>query len=258
MSENFLFNEGTFDGFHLVYLTLFMGSLTAIALWLATGIYLNLWKIAIFSPPKLPVLQLIRVVIIFVFRLHKDQTVYKNLEKFSGITMMIFFMVVLGNITGLLPFAFSYTGHIAFTFFLSLTIFLGWFLVGLRKLNVHFFALFIPHNCPKWLFPLMIVIEILSFAIRPFSLAIRLFANILSGHILLHLIQGTGEKIRDGEKNGSFSIIPPTVSIPVRIIEIGVYLLETGVALLQGYIFSILSCIYLYENVFERRFGHHE
>lgn len=194
--------------------------------------------------------------ILFVFNLHINQTVFKSLRKLFPISLTVFLFVFLGNIVGLIPNAFSSTGHIGLTFFLAITIFLAWIILGLLKLKLNFFALFIPHNCPAWLFPLMIVIELLSFFIRPFSLAIRLFANILSGHILLHLIHDTHLHVRDIEKNGYLPLIPSTFSLPVILAEVLVNILEIGVGCLQAYIFVILTCIYLEEIVHPRSFRH--
>src|ERR1700735_5621931 len=191
----------------------------------------------------------------FLFNLHCSQSYSKFLLKFFPITLTVFIFILFGNLTGLLPWSFSYTGHIGLTFSLGIMLFQGWLIVGLDRLGGDFWALFIPHNCPKWLFPLMLVIEILSFLIRPFSLAIRLFANILSGHILLHLIKETEEIIRDEENNGYMNMIPSSVSSLVSLSESMVIILELGVACLQGYIFVILSSIYLQESVNERNFG---
>jgi F-type H+-transporting ATPase subunit a len=191
----------------------------------------------------------------FLFNLHCSQSYSWFLLKYFPITLTVFVFILFGNLTGLLPWSFSYTGHIGLTFSLGIMLFQGWLVVGLDRLGGDFWALFIPHNCPKWLFPLMLVIEILSFVIRPFSLAIRLFANILSGHILLHLIKETEEIIRDSENNGYMNMIPSSGSSLVSLSESMVIILELGVACLQGYIFVILSSIYLQESVNERNLG---
>jgi F-type H+-transporting ATPase subunit a len=252
----FICNSGTFDGFQLADLSYALGALSLTAFWacMIEKRVLNRFIIAI--PARSLLLNTLRGIIVFVMRLHVEQTIYRDLRKLAQVTIILFLIVAVGNLTGLIPFAFSYTGHIGFTFFLSMTVFLAWALLGIIRLNIRFFALFIPHNCPLWLFPLMIVIEILSFAIRPFSLSIRLFANILSGHILLHLINDSEVKVRDIENN--LGTLPPSMSILVGIIKFLVNVLETGVAILQAYILSILNCIYLYDSVFERRFelGH--
>jgi F-type H+-transporting ATPase subunit a len=215
---------------------------------------LHEFLISTFKPNSF-ILRLNAVLINFLFNLHCSQSYSKFLLKYFPITLTVFIFILFGNLTGLLPWSFSYTGHIGLTFSLGIILFQGWLVVGLDRLGGDFWALFIPHNCPKWLFPLMLVIEILSFVIRPFSLAIRLFANILSGHILLHLIKETEEVLRDSENNGYMNMIPSSGSSLVSLSESMVIILELGVACLQGYIFVILSSIYLQESVNERNLG---
>lgn len=233
-----------------------MTLLTIFSLYLVTNIaiILNLHEYLqnIFRPNSFG-LRISGAIASFVKALHKDQTYFKFLSKFYPVTLATFLVILVGNIAGLLPHSFSYTGHIGVTLFLAITLFLGWLLLGLLKLKGHFFALFIPHDCPNWLFPMMLCIELLSFLIRPFSLAIRLFANILSGHILLHLITGTRTALRDVENDGYIAWIPASGSLLVLIAEIAVTLLEIGVACLQAYIFALLSCIYLQESVADRK-----
>jgi ATP synthase subunit 6 len=252
-----------FENFELI---LFFPSFGFLFLFLFTSFNLVLFQIILmlfnlheflistFRPNSF-ILRSNAVLMTFLFNLHCSQSYSQFLLKYFPITLTVFIFILFGNLTGLLPWSFSYTGHIGLTFSLGIMLFQGWLVVGLDRLGGDFWALFIPHNCPKWLFPLMLVIEILSFVIRPFSLAIRLFANILSGHILLHLIKETEEIIRDSENNGYMNMIPSNVSSLVSLSESMVLILELGVACLQGYIFVILSSIYLQESVNERVFG---
>jgi ATP synthase subunit 6 len=256
-------NHSPFENFELI---LFFPSFGFWLIFLFTSFNLVLFQIILmlfnlhgflisnFGPNSL-ILRSNAVLINFLFNLHCSQSYSQFLLKYFPITLTVFIFILFGNLTGLLPWSFSYTGHIGLTFSLGIMLFQGWLVVGLDRLGGDFWALFIPHNCPKWLFPLMLVIEILSFVIRPFSLAIRLFANILSGHILLHLIKETEEIIRDSENNGYMNMIPSSGSSLVSLSESMVIILELGVACLQGYIFAILSSIYLQESVNERNLG---
>jgi F-type H+-transporting ATPase subunit a len=263
MLRNVLGNSSPFENFELI---LFFPSCGFWLIFLFTSFNLVLFQIILmlfnlheflistFKPNSF-ILRSNAALITFLFNLHCSQSYSKFLLKYFSITLTVFIFILFGNLTGLLPWSFSYTGHIGLTFSLAIILFQGWLVVGLDRLGGDFWALFIPHNCPKWLFPLMLVIEILSFVIRPFSLAIRLFANILSGHILLHLIKETEEVLRDSENNGYMNMIPSSGSSLVSLSESMVIILELGVACLQGYIFVILSSIYLQESVNERNLG---
>ncbi|HXN54472.1 MAG TPA: F0F1 ATP synthase subunit A [Mycoplasmatales bacterium] len=256
-------NSSPFENFELallfpscVFVIIFLFTSFNLVLFQIILILFNLHEFFLYTfKPNSFILRSNAVLMNFLFNLHCSQSYSKLLLKFFPITLTVFLFILFGNLTGLLPWSFSYTGHIGLTFSLGIMLFQGWLIVGLDRLGGDFWALFIPHNCPKWLFPLMLVIEILSFLIRPFSLAIRLFANILSGHILLHLIKETEEIIRDEENNGYMNMIPSSVSSLVSLSESMVIVLELGVACLQGYIFVILSSIYLQESVNERNLG---
>src|SRR6202046_2228849 len=263
MLWNVLGNSSPFENFELallfpscVFVIIFLFTSFNLVLFQIILILFNLHEFFLYTfKPNSFILRSNAVLMNFLFNLHCSQSYSKLLLKFFPITLTVFLFILFGNLTGLLPWSFSYTGHIGLTFSLGIMLFQGWLIVGLDRLGGDFWALFIPHNCPKWLFPLMLVIEILSFLIRPFSLAIRLFANILSGHILLHLIKETEEIIRDEENNGYMNMIPTSVSSLVSLSESMVIILELGVACLQGYIFVILSSIYLQESVNERNLG---
>jgi ATP synthase subunit 6 len=153
--------------------------------------------------------------------------------------LSVFFFILITNLIGLTPFGFTPTGHIAVTLFLSLSFFCAWIILGLRTLKWKFFKIFLPGGIPAWLAPLLVLIEILSFFLRPLSLAIRLFANMLAGHILLSII-------------GSSFFVALNLFFPLAIIPImfvlAFFLLEIGIAFLQAYVFTILLCIYLSDS----------
>lgn len=92
------------------------------------------------------------------------------------------------NLIGMIPYTFTVTSHITFTFSLSLSIFIGLNILGLKIYNIKFFSIFLPKNVPLVIIPLLVVIEIISYIVKVFTLSIRLFANMTSGHTLLKII----------------------------------------------------------------------
>lgn len=155
--------------------------------------------------------------------------------KYFPVLFTLFQFILVSNLLGLLPYSFTVTSHIALTLLLSLSFFSAWIIEGFRNLGLKFLRIFLPSNIPMWLLPLLVVIEILSFLIRPLSLSIRLFANMLAGHILLFIL-GTATL---GLGLAGFL---PFVFICAFLI------LELGIAFLQAYVFTILLCIYLADS----------
>jgi len=171
----------------------------------------------------------------FLLNLLLAQAGYKSL-RFFGSIFSIFFFILTYNLLGLLPFGFTVTGHIILTFTIAISFFIGWIIIALLTLRLKFFRIFLPRNIPVALAPLLIVIEILSFSIRPMSLSIRLFANMLAGHILLFIIS-------------TAVLVMANLSIFIGLLPflfvVIFFVLEIGIAFLQAYVFTILLSIYL-------------
>jgi F-type H+-transporting ATPase subunit a len=146
----------------------------------------------------------------------------------------LFMFVLLGNSLGLIPYSFTFTSHIIVTFGLAITVFIGVTIIGIWKHGWHFLRLFVPSGVPVVLLVLLVPIELLSYCIRPFTLSIRLFANMLAGHTMLAIFAGFAASVP------LFGILP--VGIDVLI-----YFLEILVAALQAYVFAILTCLYLHD-----------
>nr|YP_009515584.1 ATP synthase F0 subunit 6 [Sirodotia delicatula]AVK39613.1 ATP synthase F0 subunit 6 [Sirodotia delicatula] len=143
------------------------------------------------------------------------------------------------NLIGMIPYSFTVTSHIIFTFGLSLSIFIGINIIGVQTHRFKFFALFLPRGVPLVIVPLLITIEFVSYIIKVFTLSIRLFANMTSGHTLLKIIAGFAwTMLSAGGLLAFFHIIP----LGLLIALIG---LELGIAALQAYVFTLLTCIYL-------------
>lgn len=146
-----------------------------------------------------------------------------------------FLLVLLSNLEGLTPFGFTITSHIIVTFTLALSIFFSLIIMSITQLGLQFLRQFCPRNMPLWLIPLLILIEIMSYCLRPISLGVRLFANMLAGHILLHILTSAFTYLLQR------SLL---LAIPALTFVIAVFLLEIGIALLQAYIFLVLIIIY--------------
>nr|YP_010620001.1 ATP synthase F1 subunit 6 [Tayloriella tenebrosa]WAX04014.1 ATP synthase F1 subunit 6 [Tayloriella tenebrosa] len=147
--------------------------------------------------------------------------------------------LLFSNLLGMIPYSFTITSHIAFTFGLSLALFIGINIIGLKTHGLNFFSLFLPRNVPLIIVPLLITIEFLSYFVKVFTLAIRLFANMTSGHTLLKIIAGFAWTMLI---SGGLLSILHLIPLSLLFILIG---LELAIALLQAYVFTLLTCIYL-------------
>nr|AXI97812.1 ATP synthase F0 subunit a [Gracilaria vermiculophylla]WDZ68086.1 ATP synthase F0 subunit a [Gracilaria vermiculophylla] len=143
------------------------------------------------------------------------------------------------NLIGMIPYSFTVTSHITFTFGLALSIFLGINIIGIQTHGFKFFSLFLPRGVPLAIVPLLITIEFLSYIVKVFTLSIRLFANMTSGHTLLKIIAGfSWTMLSAGGLLAVFHLIP----LGLLLALIG---LELAIAGLQAYVFTLLTCIYL-------------
>lgn len=169
--------------------------------------------------------------------------VSENLNTKGEIYFPFFFalhlFLLFSNLLGMIPYSFTITSHIAFTFSLSLSIFIGINIIGLKTHGINFFSLFLPRNVPLIIVPLLISIEFLSYFVKVFTLAIRLFANMTSGHTLLKIIAGFSWTML---VSGGLLAFLHLVPLGVLFILIG---LELAIAILQAYVFTLLTCIYL-------------
>lgn len=152
----------------------------------------------------------------------------------------LFTFILFGNLLGMVPGAFTFTSHIIVTFGLALTVFVFVTLLGLLKHGLHFFSFFMPHGAPVALAPILIPIEVLSYLSRPVSLSIRLFANMMAGHTMLKVFAGFSVLLGAGLGAGGYLIGILPVAINVALVGF-----EILVALLQAYVFSVLTCLYI-------------
>ncbi len=153
-------------------------------------------------------------------------------EPYFPFVFTLFMFILTCNLVGLIPFTFTVTSHIIVTFALAFLVFVGVTIIGIVKHGAHFLRLFVPHGVPPVLLLLLVPIEVLSYFIRPFTLSIRLFANMLAGHTMMAIFGGFAAGI------GLLAIFPVAINIAL----VG---LELLVAALQAYVFAILTCLYL-------------
>ncbi|MBV8575669.1 MAG: F0F1 ATP synthase subunit A [Acetobacteraceae bacterium] len=164
-------------------------------------------------------------------------------RRYFPFVFTLFFFVLMGNLLGLLPYSFTYTSHIAVTFALALTVFILVTIVALLIHGLHFFSYFVPQGAPKLLIPVLVPIEVISYLSRLISLPVRLFANMVAGHVMMEVFATFLVLMASAGAVGIFAAIFPQL---VNIILIGFELL---VAALQAYVFALLTCLYLHDAV---------
>jgi len=167
----------------------------------------------------------------FIANLIRD-TVGSEGRPYFPFVFALFMFVLMGNLLGMLPYSFTFTSHIIVTFALAITVFIGVTVLGFVKHGMHFFSFFAPPGAPWPLLVLLVPIEILSYLSRPVSLSVRLFANMLAGHTLLKVIAGFVALM------GAAGVLPLALLVALNGLEI-------LIALLQAYVFAILTCLYI-------------
>jgi ATP synthase subunit 6 len=161
------------------------------------------------------------------------------------IIYFIFLFVLVCNFIGMVPFSFTVTSSLILTLFLSLGSFIGSNTIGFLIHGRKFFGLFVPSGVPIVIAPFLFIVEIISYLARIFSLAIRLFANMLSGHALLHIL---AHGVQVCALPLTPLILTPFSLIPLAVV-LAVAVLETAVAFLQAYVFTTLVIVYLNEAI---------
>ena len=179
-----------------------------------------------------------------------DANIGKGGRRFVPYVFSLFMFILFANLLGMLPtalvgvHAFTVTSHLTITGVLAIVSFAIVLIVGFWKHKLHFFSLFVPHGTPLPMIPLIFVIELVSFMVRPFSLALRLFVAMTAGHILLKVLAGF---VINGAAAGAGTAL--IVSVPSFILMIGITLLEILVAAIQAYVFALLTSLYLNDAI---------
>ena len=176
----------------------------------------------------------------FVANMVKEN-VGKGGKTYFPFIFSLFMFILIGNLLGMVPYSYTFTSQIIVTITMALIIFVGVTIIAIVKHKLKFFTYFFPSGVPIGLAPLLIPIEIISYLMRPVSLSVRLFANMLAGHTMMKVFAGL--IIMMTSANGILKI---GATLPFLAV-IGLTGLEFLVAALQAYVFSILTCMYLHD-----------
>nr|QHZ87470.1 ATP synthase F0 subunit 6 [Orthetrum albistylum] len=167
--------------------------------------------------------------------LHNEFKTLLGTNSFNGTTFMfisVFSLILFNNFMGLFPYIFTSTSHLVFTLTLSLPLWISFMVYGWINHTQHMFAHLVPQGTPAVLMPFMVCIETISNLIRPGTLAVRLAANMIAGHLLMTLLGNTGSSI-------SYSILSVLI-----VTQIALLTLESAVSIIQSYVFAVLSTLY--------------
>ena len=170
-------------------------------------------------------------------------TAGKEGMKFFPLVFSLFIFILTVNLLGLLPYGFTVTSHIIVTVALALLVFVTVLVYGFWKNGLRFFKLFVPSGIPIYILPLIVFIEVLSFLSRPISHSVRLFANMLAGHITLKVFASFITLL------GGLGIAGMVGATLPLLLVVALTALELLVAFLQAYVFAILTCIYLNDAI---------
>jgi F-type H+-transporting ATPase subunit a len=157
-------------------------------------------------------------------------------RKYFPFIFTLFMFILVGNLVGMIPFAYTFTSQIIVTFAMAATIFIGVTMIGLVRHGFHFFSLFVPSGTPLILAPLLIPIEVISYFVRPVSLSVRLFANMMAGHTMMKVF-------------GGFTVLLGVLGVAPIILLVALTGFEIMVAVLQAYVFTVLTCLYLNDAI---------
>nr|AXS66461.1 ATP synthase F0 subunit 6 [Cucujoidea sp. 25 KM-2017] len=175
-----------------------------------------------------------------IMTLHKEYKILIGNFNIKGSTLIfisLFAFILMNNFLGLFPYIFTSTSHLILTLALALPLWLSFMIFGWINNTTHMLAHLVPQGTPPILMPFMVCIETISNIIRPGTLAVRLSANMIAGHLLMTLLGNTGPTL-------------PTLLISILIIvQILLLVLESAVAIIQSYVFAVLSTLYSSEVI---------
>ena len=175
----------------------------------------------------------------FIHAMVKDAAGEEGVKRFFPFVFTLFLFIFAANMIGMFPYFFTPTSQIIVTATMALMVFFTVLLVGLAKNGLKFFKIFVPSGVPWYILWFVVIIEIISFFSRPLSHAVRLWANVLAGHLVLKVFSGFVPMMAAAGAIGiAGSILPLAMTV-------GLYALEFLVAFLQAYVFALLTCIYL-------------
>ena len=167
-------------------------------------------------------------------------TVGRDGRRYFPFIFTLFMFILFGNALGMIPGSFTYTSHIIVTFSMAIFVVTAVTVIGIVRHGWHFFSFFAPKGCPIYVMPLLVPIEVLSYLIRPISLSVRLFVNMMAGHIMLKTFAGFIVAL------GGYYLVPAIAPLALTVALSG---LELAIAFLQAYVFTVLTCIYLQDCI---------
>ncbi len=175
----------------------------------------------------------------FIHGMVKDAAGEEGVKRFFPFVFTLFLFIFAANMIGMFPYFFTPTSQVIVTATMALMVFFTVLVVGLAKNGLKFFKIFVPSGVPWYILWFVVIIEIISFFSRPLSHAVRLWANVLAGHLVLKVFSSFVPMMAAAGAIGiAGSILPLAMTV-------GLYALEFLVAFLQAYVFALLTCIYL-------------
>lgn len=164
------------------------------------------------------------------------ETIGAEGRKYFPFVFSLFSFIVMCNLLGMLPYSYTVTSHIIVTLGLALTVFIIVTFIGFARHGLHFFSFFVPKGVPVAMLPLVVVIEVISYFMRPISHSVRLFANMTAGHTMLKVFGSFVVQM------GVFGVLPFALIVALTGLEV-------AIAVLQAYVFTILTCLYLNDAI---------
>jgi len=221
-------------------------SFTNSSLWMLIGAVLSIVGLTIAAERKAMIPNRLQVGAESLYNFI-DNLITENVgagaKQYFPLVFTLFVMVLVGNFLGMIPYSFTYTSHLAVTAGLALMVFFTVIIIGVARHGFHFFSLFVPPGVPMWLLWLVVLIEIVSFISRPITLSVRLFANMVAGHVLMKVIAGFAIMFASV---GGLAWLGTIVPVAFNIVMIG---FEFFIAFIQAYVFAVLTCIYLKDTM---------
>lgn len=160
--------------------------------------------------------------------------------RFFPLIFTLFMFILMGNMLGMIPGSFTFTSHIIVTFAMAIAVWVFVTVLGFVIHGAKFLTFFVPHGAPKAMIPVLVPIEILSYCVRPISLSVRLFVNMMAGHTMMKVFAAGTIAL------GSYFVLPGIIPLAIAVALTG---FEFAVAFLQAYIFTVLTCIYLHDAI---------
>lgn len=214
-------------------------SFTNSAMWMVIAVAAVYWFVVLGTrqhslvPGRLQ--SLVELSYEFVAGLVRDNAGKEGM-RFFPLIFTLFMFIFMGNLLGMIPGSFTFTSHIIVTFFMALCVWVGVTIYGFYLHGARFLTFFAPSGAPAYMLPLLVPIEILSYCVRPISLSVRLFVNMMAGHTMMKVFAGFIIAL------GVFGVAPLAIAVALTGFEF-------AVAFLQAYVFTVLTCLYLHDAI---------